>query len=96
MAGGESKLYVTVLAARSGTTLVDTIEHELPRMSGVPPEQCTCPGRLVVHAQGTVAFCSEVAAGRPCPGYDTPHASEPDPCWTRVAGEACVICDRSA
>ena len=58
-------------------------------------ELATCPGRLVVHAEGTVAFCTEEPEGRPCVGYDRPHASEPDACWAKVAGAACGVCDRT-
>jgi hypothetical protein len=60
----------------------------------VTPNERTCPGRLVVHAEGTVAFCTEEPVGRSCFGYHTPHAAEPDPCWAKVAGAECGLCDR--
>ncbi len=65
-----------------------------PTMSPVAAEVRTCPGRLVVHAEGTVAFCSEEPEGSSCVGYGATHASEPDPCWAKVAGAACGVCDR--
>jgi hypothetical protein len=33
----------------------------------------SCLGQLVVHRDGTVAYCTEETAGRPCPGEDHPH-----------------------
>ena len=33
----------------------------------------TCPGQLVVHGDGTVAYCTEETAGRRCRGEDHPH-----------------------
>jgi len=33
----------------------------------------SCLGQLVVHRDGTVAYCTEEMAGRPCPGEDHPH-----------------------
>jgi hypothetical protein len=63
-------------------------------MSPVAAEERTCPGRLVVHADGSVAFCSEESEGRMCLGYAEPHASEPDTCWAKVAGAVCGVCDR--
>jgi hypothetical protein len=33
----------------------------------------SCLGQLVVHLDGTVAYCTEETAGRPCPGEDHPH-----------------------
>ena len=58
------------------------------------PEERTCPGRLVVHSEGTVAFCSEEPEGRTCVGYAEAHASDPDPCWAKMAGAVCGVCDR--
>jgi hypothetical protein len=56
--------------------------------------QTICPGRLVLHRQGEVAFCTEEIEGRVCLGYDTPHFSPPDNCWLVIAGTPCAICDR--
>jgi hypothetical protein len=33
----------------------------------------SCAGRLVVHCDGTVAYCTEENAGRRCTGEDRPH-----------------------
>ncbi|HTT86277.1 MAG TPA: hypothetical protein VMF60_02815 [Acidimicrobiales bacterium] len=33
----------------------------------------SCLGQLIVHRDGTVAYCTEKIAGRPCPGEDHPH-----------------------
>ncbi|HXQ62695.1 MAG TPA: hypothetical protein VN796_10195 [Acidimicrobiales bacterium] len=33
----------------------------------------SCLGQLIVHRDGTVAYCTEETAGRTCPGEDHPH-----------------------
>ena len=33
----------------------------------------SCAGQLVVHRDGSVAYCSEEQAGRSCAGEDRPH-----------------------
>ena len=48
----------------------------------------------MVHSEGTVAFCSEEPEGRTCVGYAEAHASDPDPCWAKMAGAVCGVCDR--
>jgi hypothetical protein len=63
-------------------------------MAPVTPEEPICPGRLVVHSEGSVAFCSEEPEGRTCVGYAEAHASDPDPCWAKMAGAVCGVCDR--
>jgi len=52
-----------------------------------------CDGCLVVHRDGTTAYCSEELDDRPCQGYDTPHlagllACRLSPRWSR-----CPHCD---
>jgi hypothetical protein len=33
----------------------------------------SCAGQLVVHQDGTTAYCTEVHDGRDCAGDDRPH-----------------------
>jgi hypothetical protein len=33
----------------------------------------SCAGQLVVHRDGTVAYCTEDTDGRTCAGEDRPH-----------------------
>ena len=33
----------------------------------------SCAGQLVVHRDGSMAYCSEERAGRSCAGEDHPH-----------------------
>ncbi len=33
----------------------------------------SCPGQLVVHRDGTVAYCTEEHEGHQCAGEDRPH-----------------------
>jgi hypothetical protein len=51
-----------------------------------------CPGRLVVHLERTLAFCTEEPACRACPGYEAPHPAGTDPCWLLIAGTDCGVC----
>lgn len=48
-------------------------QAEYPAKNGEVGEMKSCLGQLVVHRDGTVAYCTEETAGRPCPGEDHPH-----------------------
>jgi hypothetical protein len=52
----------------------------------------SCGGLLVVHRDGTVAYCSETLAGRECGGEDRPHQGGVFACRL-VEGEACAYCN---
>ena len=52
----------------------------------------SCAGQLVVHRDGTVAYCTEVNAGRPCAGEDHPHRGGFFACRV-VDGETCAYCN---
>ena len=51
----------------------------------------SCPGQLVVHRDGTVAYCTEGAAGRRCAGEDHPHRAGFFACRV-VDGDNCAYC----
>jgi hypothetical protein len=51
----------------------------------------SCPGQLVVHRDGTVAYCTEKNAGRPCAGEDRPHRGGFFACRV-VDGNQCRYC----
>ena len=51
----------------------------------------SCAGQLVVHRDGTVAYCTEEQAGRPCVGGDHPHRRGTFACRL-VRGESCGYC----
>ncbi len=51
----------------------------------------SCPGQLVVHRDGTVAYCTEVSAGRRCAGEDHPHRGGFFAC-RMVDGATCPCC----
>jgi hypothetical protein len=53
----------------------------------------SCPGALVTHLGGKVAFCTEENAGREGPGYKSIHANPPELCWRKAREDACSICD---
>jgi hypothetical protein len=55
----------------------------------------SCTGLLVVHRDGTVAYCSENRAGRDCAGEDRPHQGGVFACRL-VEGEACTHCHPAA
>jgi len=55
----------------------------------------SCTGLLVVHRDGTVAYCSEVRAGRHCAGEDRPHQGGVFACRL-VEGQACTHCNPAA
>jgi hypothetical protein len=50
-----------------------------------------CPGQLVVHRDGTVAYCTEENAGRRCAGEDRPHRGGFFACRV-VDGDSCTYC----
>ena len=52
----------------------------------------SCGGLLVVHRDGTVAYCTEDRAGRQCSGEDRPHHGGVFACRL-VEGEACAHCN---
>jgi hypothetical protein len=52
----------------------------------------SCGGLLVVHRDGTVAYCTEDRAGRRCAGEDRPHHGGVFACRL-VEGEACGHCN---
>jgi len=52
----------------------------------------SCPGQLVVHRDGTVAYCTEETAGRGCAGEDRPHRSGFFACRL-VDGDRCPYCN---
>lgn len=51
----------------------------------------SCPGQLVIHRDGSVAYCTEKQAGRSCPGEDRPHRRGVVACRL-VSGERCPYC----
>ena len=51
----------------------------------------SCPGQLVVHRDGTVAYCTEETAGRHCAGEDHPHRGGFFACRV-VDGDNCPYC----
>ena len=51
----------------------------------------SCAGQLVVHRDGTVAYCTEENAGRACAGEDHPHRGGFFACRV-VEGESCPTC----
>jgi len=51
----------------------------------------SCHGQLVVHRDGTVAYCTEQAAGRKCAGEDHPHRGGFFACRV-VDGDPCAYC----
>jgi hypothetical protein len=51
----------------------------------------SCPGQLVVHRDGTVAYCTENIAGRRCAGEDHPHRGGFLACRV-VDGDNCAYC----
>ncbi len=51
----------------------------------------SCPGQLVVHRDGTVAYCTEATAGRRCAGEDHPHRGGFFACRV-VDGDNCSYC----
>ena len=51
----------------------------------------SCPGQLVVHRDGTVAYCTEGTAGRTCAGEDHPHRGGFFACRV-VEGDNCAYC----
>ncbi|HVA04590.1 MAG TPA: hypothetical protein VMU64_12705 [Acidimicrobiales bacterium] len=51
----------------------------------------SCPGQLVVHRDGTVAYCTEETAGRRCTGEDHPHRGGFFACRV-VDGDNCSYC----
>ncbi len=54
-----------------------------------------CPGALVTHIGGKVAFCTqEHEDGRTCLGYEVEHARPPELCWLRAHGDPCAVCDK--
>jgi hypothetical protein len=51
----------------------------------------SCPGQLVVHRDGTVAYCTEKNGGHACAGEDRPHRGGFLSCRV-VDDEACAHC----
>ena len=51
----------------------------------------SCPGQLVVHGDGTVAYCTEETGGRTCAGEDHPHRGGFFACRV-VDGAQCRYC----
>lgn len=52
----------------------------------------SCPGQLVVHRDGSVAYCTEEQAGRTCAGEDRPHRRGVFACRL-VNRDACQHCN---
>jgi hypothetical protein len=51
----------------------------------------SCAGQLVVHRDGTVAYCSEENTGGTCAGEDRPHRGGFFACRV-VDGDNCPYC----
>jgi hypothetical protein len=51
----------------------------------------SCAGQLVVHRDGTVAYCTESDEGRACAGTDRPHRRGIFTC-DLVSDEPCAYC----
>jgi len=52
----------------------------------------SCPGQLVVHRDGTVAYCTEEQDGRACAGEDRPHRRGVLACRV-VTRDPCSACN---
>lgn len=55
----------------------------------------SCAGQLVVHGDGTMAYCTEESAGRTCAGEDHPHRGGFFACRV-VDGDSCLHCTVAA
>jgi hypothetical protein len=51
----------------------------------------SCPGQLVVHSDGSVAYCTEGREGPACAGLDRPHRRGVFTC-SLVSDEPCAYC----
>jgi hypothetical protein len=60
-------------------------------LSSVGSGRPGCPGRLVIHPDGSVWHCSEEDGGT-CPGYDLDHARGQMPCFLASETGTCPIC----
>ena len=54
----------------------------------------SCAGQLVVHCDGTVAYCTEEHAGRRCTGAERPHRGGTFACRL-VTRDTCPHCNRA-
>ena len=50
-----------------------------------------CPGSLILHADGTIAGCSEDDEPDGCRGRDERHEGDPIRCWVWMGG-SCNVC----
>ncbi len=51
----------------------------------------SCAGQLVVHRDGSVAYCSQERSGHSCAGEDRPHRRGVVACRL-VSTESCPYC----
>jgi hypothetical protein len=53
----------------------------------------TCPGGLIVHADGTIAGCTEDDEQDGCAGRELRHEADPVRCWvwTPAGGDYCGV-----
>ena len=52
-----------------------------------------CNGCLVVHRDGTIAYCSEELDARPCAGHEAPHSAGVLACRVSPHWSRCLYCD---
>ncbi len=56
----------------------------------------TCPGRLVVHDDGSAALCTEQLDGRRCSGYNEAMHAGVIPCHAMLEEIPCSYCESLA
>lgn len=54
-----------------------------------------CGGCLVLHRDGSVAFCTEELDGRPCAGYGQRHLGGTMPCRVAPRLVSCMHCQQT-
>lgn len=52
-----------------------------------------CYGSLVLHRDGTIAYCSEELGGGRCAGFQLPHFAAPLTCRVSNTSSRCKVCD---
>jgi len=70
--------YIAEVAAREGTKSRAAPSHRLATVTAM----VTCPGGLIVHADGTVAGRTDEEDG--CCGRELRHEGDPISCWVRT------------
>lgn len=57
--------------------------------------RAVCCGCLVLHRDGSVAFCTEELDGRPCGGYEHRHIGGTMPCRIDPRTVQCMHCRKA-